>query len=100
MTQRMTPYIDRIAPEHDRTSCSDTDPCNGRFSPEDRGGCYRCTLLNAVGDMDLCAPEHDKSSCSDTHVSNARVDAHDHAGCYRCSLLDAACELQGGTVAG
>jgi hypothetical protein len=30
-------------PEHDRTSCSDSDPCNA--DPEGSTGCARCTAL-------------------------------------------------------
>lgn len=40
-------YINEIAPEHCRTSCSDAHPINGRYSAEDMGGCYRCTLMDA-----------------------------------------------------
>lgn len=40
-------YINMIAPEHSRTSCSDERPVNGRYISDDMGGCYRCTLMDA-----------------------------------------------------
>lgn len=40
-------YINEIAPDHDRISCSDERPINGRYSADDHGGCYRCTLMDA-----------------------------------------------------
>lgn len=46
----MTDYINYIAPEHDRTSCSDEDLYNAAYSPTDFDGygrCYRCTLISA-----------------------------------------------------
>jgi hypothetical protein len=42
-------YIERVAPEHDKTSCSDANPCNARYKDDDFAGCYRCTLLKAAG---------------------------------------------------
>lgn len=44
-------YVDRIAPEHDRTSCNDINMYNRAFGIDDhegRGRCYRCTLLKAA----------------------------------------------------
>lgn len=37
--------IDMIAPEHGRTSCSDTDLNNGLYSNTHFTRCLRCTLL-------------------------------------------------------
>jgi hypothetical protein len=44
---QLLPYIDTVAPTHERLSCTDTSPCNSRYAPDDFGGCYRCTLLAA-----------------------------------------------------
>ena len=47
----MTAYIDRIAPEHERTSCDDNNLINAAYALDDHGGygrCYRCTLLVAA----------------------------------------------------
>jgi len=47
----MSEYVDSIAPNHDRTSCTDDDLYNAAYSIADhegRGRCYRCTLLMAV----------------------------------------------------
>jgi hypothetical protein len=41
-------YINRVAPEHDKTSCSDENMNNARYAAHDFGGCYRCTLLRAA----------------------------------------------------
>lgn len=44
-------YVDSIAPEHDRTSCSDDNLYNAAYGIDDydgRGRCYRCTLLRAA----------------------------------------------------
>ena len=41
-------YINKVAPRHDRTSCSDESPSNARYKEDDFGGCYRCTLLRAA----------------------------------------------------
>lgn len=55
--------IDILTPKHDRTSCSDSDPCNGGYEIEDRRfqgiviernwkyrpRCNRCFLLNHIG---------------------------------------------------
>lgn len=75
-------YIDRVAPHHEKTSCSDAQPNNGRYAATDLGGCYRCTLLTAtVGeDIDTLAPEHEKTSCSDAHPVNGRYAADDLGG--------------------
>lgn len=48
----MTPsvYINKIAPEHERTSCSDDNLYNAAYGLDDRDGhgrCYRCCLLAA-----------------------------------------------------
>lgn len=83
-------YINTIAPTHDRTSCSDAHAINGRFSADDMGGCYRCTLMATTRDkVDTLAPEHERTSCSDAHAINGRFSADDMCGCYRCTLLDA-----------
>jgi hypothetical protein len=42
------PYINKVAPIHEKNSCSDADPCNARYAADDFGGCYRCTLLEAA----------------------------------------------------
>jgi hypothetical protein len=83
-------YINTLAPDHDKTSCSDAHAINGRYSSTDFGGCYRCTLLSAAEDLDLCAPEHERTSCSDEHPVNARFEEGDLGGCYRCTLIAAA----------
>lgn len=47
----VTPYINKIAPEHGRTSCSDTNLYNAAYGLDDfdgHGRCYRCTLLAAA----------------------------------------------------
>lgn len=44
-------YVDKIAPEHDRTSCSDEILYNAAIDTDDyagRGRCYRCTLLQVA----------------------------------------------------
>lgn len=55
--------IDILTPKHDRTSCSDSDPCNGSYEIEDRRfrcivferiwkyrpRCNRCFLLDHIG---------------------------------------------------
>jgi hypothetical protein len=55
--------IDILTPKHDRTSCSDADPCNGGYEIEDRlfqgiviernwkyrPRCNRCFLLDHIG---------------------------------------------------
>lgn len=42
-------YINKVAPSHDKTSCSDENPSsNARYKSDDFGGCYRCTLLTAA----------------------------------------------------
>ena len=55
--------IDILTPKHDRTSCSDSDPCNGSYEIEDRrfqgiviernwkyrSRCNRCFLLDHIG---------------------------------------------------
>jgi hypothetical protein len=39
-------YIDMLAPNHMRTSCSDSNPdYNAQYSAEDHGGCPRCTMM-------------------------------------------------------
>lgn len=43
-------YIDKIAPKHTRTSCSDDNLYNAAYGLDDfdgHGRCYRCTLLAA-----------------------------------------------------
>ena len=40
-------YINKVAPRHCKTSCSDESPNNARYAPDDLGGCYRCTLIAA-----------------------------------------------------
>ena len=44
----MNPYIDKIAPTHDKMSCDDTNAYNARYKEDDFGGCYRCTLIKAA----------------------------------------------------
>jgi hypothetical protein len=46
-------YIDTIAPEHNKTSCNDRNRNNARYSADDFGGCYRCTLLEAAQSANL-----------------------------------------------
>jgi len=44
-------YVNMIAPQHDRTSCSDTNLHNAAYGLDDydgMGGCYRCTLLRTA----------------------------------------------------
>lgn len=44
-------YVNHIAPEHDRTSCSDKSLYNAAYNQDDfngHGRCYRCTLLMAA----------------------------------------------------
>lgn len=44
-------YVNHIAPEHDRTSCSDNSLYNAAYNQDDfdgHGRCYRCTLLMAA----------------------------------------------------
>jgi len=41
-------HINKVAPEHCKTSCSDEHAINGRYSADDHGGCYRCTLIDAA----------------------------------------------------
>jgi len=42
-------FVDKVAPYHDRTGCSDDNPSReARFAPDDFGGCYRCTIMRAV----------------------------------------------------
>lgn len=46
----VTRYINYIAPEHDRTSCSDDDLYNAAYGPDDFDGfgrCHRCSLIAA-----------------------------------------------------
>ena len=46
----MSDYVNKIAPEHSRTSCDDDDLYNAAYGLDDfdgRGRCYRCTLLMA-----------------------------------------------------
>lgn len=46
-------YINRVAPEHSRTSCNDENVFNAWFGEEDVlfGKCIRCTLLaSAIGE--------------------------------------------------
>lgn len=40
-------YINTVAPEHNKTSCTDENRNNARYGADDFGGCYRCTLLEA-----------------------------------------------------
>jgi hypothetical protein len=56
----MTAYVDKIAPEHERTSCTDSDLYNAAYALDDHGGygrCYRCTLLMAVREAINPTPE-------------------------------------------
>lgn len=42
-------FVDKVAPYHDRTGCKEDDPASeARFSHDDFGGCYRCTIMRAV----------------------------------------------------
>lgn len=48
-------YINNIAPEHERTSCTDENIYNAAYGPDDRGGhgrCYRCCLIAAQRSAD------------------------------------------------
>jgi hypothetical protein len=49
MVTKAIAYIDKIAPEHERISCSelngDKSAPNARYKADDFGGCYRCTLM-------------------------------------------------------
>lgn len=44
----MNDYIDKLAPKHCKTSCRDDNAANARYSEDDFGGCYRCTLIAAA----------------------------------------------------
>lgn len=51
MSKYASLYVDAIAPEHSRTSCSDDDLYNAAYGADDHGGegrCRRCTLLAAA----------------------------------------------------
>lgn len=64
-------YIDKIAPNHSRTSCTpdsaldvitETTDINAMYKEDDGGGCLRCTLFN-VHNLTLKnepAPEKDE----------------------------------------
>ncbi len=43
-------YKDIILPliEHDRTSCSDEDPCNGYYFTDGRARCNKCHLIEIL----------------------------------------------------
>lgn len=44
-------YVNAIAPEHERTSCSDDNLDNAAINIDDHRGhgrCYRCTLLQVA----------------------------------------------------
>jgi hypothetical protein len=43
-------YINKIAPDHCKTSCDDEHVLNARYKEDDFGGCYRCTLLEAASE--------------------------------------------------
>ena len=52
-------HIDKISPEHDRTSCNDENLYNASYGPDDRGGhgrCRRCGLLDIVRRTLAAAP--------------------------------------------
>ncbi len=52
---KVSKYINLIAPEHERTSCTDDDIYNAAYSLEDhdgRGRCYRCCLIAAQRSAD------------------------------------------------
>lgn len=53
--------IDILAPEHDRTTCSDKNPCNGleRDGERLRWRCDRCMLLELAADKDIYGNEID-----------------------------------------
>lgn len=40
--------LELICPEHNRTSCSDTDTQNGLYSNDSYTRCARCTLLEII----------------------------------------------------
>lgn len=51
MKSKRMAYVDKIAPKHCRTSCSDKGLANAAESANDYDGmgrCYRCTLLRAA----------------------------------------------------
>ncbi len=51
MSAYASAYVDAIAPEHDRTSCSDDSLYNAAYGIDDHEGhgrCRRCTLLAAA----------------------------------------------------
>lgn len=48
-------YINKIAPEHERTSCTDENIYNSAYGVEDHyghGRCYRCCLIAAQRSAD------------------------------------------------
>lgn len=49
--QSAVEHINKIAPDHDRTSCDDENLYNAAYGPDDHGGygrCRRCGLLDIV----------------------------------------------------
>lgn len=54
----MNSYINKVAPQHCKTSCDDHSAANARYSDSDFGGCYRCTLISAArSDVEEEEPE-------------------------------------------
>lgn len=52
---KVSKYIDKIAPEHERTSCTDENLYNSAYGLDDHNGhgrCYRCTLIAAQRSAD------------------------------------------------
>lgn len=80
MNVTTTAFVDKVAPKHCRTSCSDESPTNERYAPDDMGGCYRCTLLAAYrqGVADSLAIIEAKSKRAITPHRGVLKRLHDH----------------------
>ena len=58
-------FINIIKPEHDRTSCSDSDIANGFYSRNGQtwhGRCTRCMYLE-IADNGYCPSDFDPDEC-------------------------------------
>lgn len=56
----VTDYINKIAPNHGRTSCDDGNLYNAAYGLDDfdgRGRCYRCTLIAAADSATVVTDE-------------------------------------------
>lgn len=59
-------FLDLIAPNHDRTSCSDKDVCNGYYTRNGEtwhGRCRRCMLLETLKTGKV-PPGYDQDECN------------------------------------